>query len=125
MRKYKDNIHLSKTETNVLIDALEDYINNNIENNESNIVSNLIVINALERLYIKLNEKHDKDYGYGWIDYKYCFKQRKIELIRSNRDKLLEANSKHIIKDNYQNIHHFNSYEKLKVQLPLKKPYEL
>jgi len=117
MRKYKNNIHLSKRETGVLTEVLREYIDNKIKNTDPEAINNLIFINTLERLFVKLNEKHWSDNGWMTLDWDHIFQRRKVKLIRNNRDKMLELNAKHIVKTNYEDIRHFNSFEKLKIEL--------
>ena len=114
MRRYKNNIHLSKRETGILTEIFREYIDNTTKNTDPDEICNLIVINTLERLFIKLNEKVCIDNGWMELDWEHIFQERKTKLIRNNRDKMLELNAKHIVKTDYQDIGHFNSYEKLK-----------
>tara|TARA_R110000787_G_scaffold170399_3_gene283097 strand:- start:611 stop:976 length:366 start_codon:yes stop_codon:yes gene_type:complete len=120
MRKYKNNIHLSKRETGILAEILREHIDNKSRNTDPDEICNLIFINTLERLFIKLNEKVCFNNGWMELNWEWIFQKRKTELIRNNRDKMLELNAKHIVKTDYEDIGHFNSYEKLKVELPQK-----
>jgi len=114
MRRYKNNIHLSKRETGILTEIFQEYIDNKIKNTDPDDICNLIVINTFERLFIKLNEKTCSDTGWMDLDWKWIFKKRKTKLIQNNLAKMLELNAEHIVKSDYQDIGHFNSYEKLK-----------
>jgi len=118
MKKYNNNIHISKTEMSVLSEIMSDYVNNTIDCKDPQKISNLIRINAIARLCIKIYTKDYFNKGYMMPDWEYIIKNLKIKMIRTNRDKLLEIQSKHIILTEYKDLHHFNSYEKLKVELP-------
>jgi aspartyl/asparaginyl beta-hydroxylase (cupin superfamily) len=118
MKKYNNNIHISKTEMSVLSEIMSDYVNNTIDCKDPQKISNLIRINAIARLCIKIFTKDYLNKGYMMPDWEYIIKNWKIKMIRTNRDKLLEIQSKHIILTEYKDLHHFNSYEKLKVELP-------
>ncbi len=118
MRNYENNIHLSKTEIRLLSEIINEHIKNDIDDNDPQRISNLTRINALGRLYIKVNEKDYTNHGWGNLDWNYIFDKWKIDLIRVNRDKLLEIQSKHIVRSKYKDIHHLNSYEKVKIELP-------
>ena len=118
MRNYENNIHFSKTEITILSEIINDYIKSEQDCKDPQRISNLTRINALGRLYKKINEKHYINKGWGNLDWNYIFDKWKIDLIRINRDKLLEIQSKHIVRSKYKDIHHLNSYEKLKIELP-------
>jgi hypothetical protein len=117
MRNYENNIHLSRTEITILTEIISDYIKNDIDCKDPQRISNLTRINALGRLYKKINEKHYMNKGWGNLDWDYIFNKWKIDLIRANRDKLLQIQSKHIVRSEYKDIHHLNAYEKLKIEL--------
>lgn len=118
MRNYENNIHFSKTEITILSEIINDYIKSEQDCKNPQRISNLTRINALGRLYKKINEKHYINKGWGNLDWNYIFDKWKIDLIRINRDKLLEIQSKHIVRSEYKDIHHLNAYEKLKIELP-------
>lgn len=118
MKKYNNNIHISKTEMSVLSEIISEYVTSTIDCKDPQKISNLTRINALGRLFVKIFKKDFSNKGYMMLDWDYIFENRKIDLIRTNRDKLLEIQSKHIIRTEYADLHHFNSYEKLKVELP-------
>ena len=118
MKRYDNNIHISKTEITILTEIISDYIRNDINCKDPRRISNLIRINALGRLYTKLNEKNNTNHGWGNLDWEYIFNKWKTDLIRVSRDKLLQIQSKHIVRTKYKDLHHLNSYEKLKIELP-------
>tara|TARA_R110002020_G_scaffold93955_3_gene226525 strand:+ start:843 stop:1193 length:351 start_codon:yes stop_codon:yes gene_type:complete len=114
MRKYKYNIHLSKRETGILENILRKYIDEQIIDNKLNKIENLTRIKIYQSLFIKLNKKAAIDHGWMTLDWKYIFERRKKDLIQNAQDKLLQIQSGHTIKAEYEDIHHFNSYERLK-----------
>ena len=118
MKNYEKNIHLSKTEISLLSEIINEHIKNEVDDNDPQRISNLTRINALGRLYVKVNEKHYTNHGWGNLDWNHIFDKWKIDIIRTNRDKLLEIQSKHIVRSKYKDIHHLNAYEKLKIELP-------
>lgn len=108
---YANNIHLSKLEITILCDVFNDYVK---KLKESDDILNYSHIQALNRIFVKINGQKYKMYGRGQLPWDKLIKSFMNDLCLTYQNKILELNLDHNVKTDFEDYADFYRWEKIR-----------